>query len=346
MPYCMSRSKRSKKIKKSKSKSSTKRSRSIKRGTFRGGACTSEFDPISQENIDKSVPLKFRVSIPTGIIPNQEHCFDFRQLVQWLKIPKYDVNNNRVFINPYTNIPFTNDQLEHIVMDNRLDGNGYGQVLDLIRITIESDPNFEHYFPIFEQYFWELVLIRDKYDFWFYHSLLGQSSYWLKMSIRPILTSLGFELEEILLDRITYTLERNVQSVEIRRRIRNQAEPEQEHLVLPPNEQVVSSHFNNFSPHFNDNVRDATDQFLVIVPTLGNGGAANWQVRDVRDFLKAFLATGRSSVLTLSIFEKIFSDMVSQEKIYKLVKTFMNLATEEIRTFCLQRYPDPNGSID
>ena len=325
MPYCMSRSKRSKKIKKSKSKSSTKRSRSIKRGTFRGGACTSEIDPISQE----SIPFEYRVSIPTGN-PNQEHCFDFRQLVQWLKFPKYDVNNNRVFINPFTNIPFTDNQLyEFLLVDDRFDGKGYGKVLELMRIIVFSGSDTKFTVKLNK----ELIFIRNPYRFWSDHSVLGKDRHWLKMSLRPILTSLEFELERELLDSIVYALEMDIQHVYV-----PENQPEQEHLVLPPNEQVVSLHFNNFSQHFNEDVLKATDEFLSIVPDLGNWGAANWQVRK---FLKAFLATGRSSVLTLSIFNAIFSDMVSEEKIYKLVKTFMNLATIEITTFCLESYPDP-----
>jgi len=309
-------------------KSKIKRSKS----SLCGGACTSEDDPISGENIIQSVPLLYRISIPTGQ-PNLEHCFDFRQLFQWFKIPKYDANGNRVFINPFTNLPFTNQVIyNHFLLGDPFDGRGYGKVLEVMRIIYFQDIiglslNYR------QRLLPELQITAIQYGFWFKNSVLGQDSFWLTMCLGPILTSLNFQLERILLDPIIVSLEFEAQHL---------VEIPQPQLVLPPNEQQFFLNLPN-TDDLNEHVRDATDAFLLQVANLGNFGAQNWQIRN---FLKPFLATGRSSVLTSRIFYAIFSDIVSGYEILKLVKTFINLANPDIRTFCLQMYPDPDGSID
>jgi hypothetical protein len=308
------------------SEKKTKRSKS----SFSGGACTSEDDPISGENIIQSVPLLYRISIPTGQ-PNLEHCFDFRQLFQWFKIPKYDANGNRVFINPFTNLPFSNQVIyNNFLLGDPFDGRGYGKVLEVMRIIYFQDYLSLHYR---QRLVPELQITASDYGFWLNNSILGQSSFFNHQCLRPILTSLNFQLEDILLDPIIVTLEFEAQHL---------VEIPQPQLVLPPNEQQFFLNLPN-TDDLNEHVRDATDAFLLQVANLGNFGAQNWQIRD---FLKHFLATGRSSVLTSRIFYAIFSDIVSGYEILKLVKTFINLANPEIRTFCLQMYPDPDGSID
>ena len=297
---------------------------SKKRLNLKGGACTNDADPISLENFVASVPLAYRISIPTGV-QNLENCFDIRQLFAWLSNYRYDADDNPIFINPLTNAPFTDIQLQALVTGH-FDGRGYGAVLELIRVKLGQDTLVKNRIFLLQEHNYKNFFL------WNQRSLSKMGGFPLSRFLTSMLDALDFHVPSKLCEQISTDLTGSFQRINTDENIDNYFQME---VVVPQNEQEFSATLIN-NHALDADATSAADAFLVKLPFIAQYFIYLPQGREViSKFVTNFLGTGSSSVLTYRMMRTIFSDMVPDIKILKLVRAFMILSTPEVLQFCL-----------
>ena len=290
---------------------------------MKGGACTNDADPISLENIVASVPLAYRISIPTGV-QNLENCFDIRQLFAWLSNYRYDADDNLIFINPLTNAPFNEIQLQALVTGH-YDGRGYGAVLELIRIILHQDTLVKN----------RLVLLQENNYKNFYYwnkNSLSDIPFPLHVFLQSMLNALDFNVPSKLCEQISIDISNSFRLLDTVENVENYFQME---LVVPYNEQEFSATLIN-NHALDADAASAADAFLAELPFVIQYFVPLPQGPQlISRIVTKFLGTGSSSVLTYRMMRTIFSDMVPEIKILKLVRAFMLLSTPEVLQFCL-----------